>query len=301
MTPTQRAVACGCLLTLAGHAPAEQPKEPELQHYSIDMEAKLLSDRKTRGVSDSFNGPGAEFNLTAAHESGLVGYLELGSVSKTLYPKGRGMVLTTAIGYRGGRPDSFHYGVGAAQEWFPRARVEGAPTGIDWNTGEPTGFEDTKFDTSYGVIEFGYGLLYGRYLYVASKDFRGNNTSVLCGSTYLPEVLAGGDPSKAIACYGDGAQHTRGSHLFDFDLKYPLGGQTKLLAHLGYQKIHHFSGIDGTDYRLGLMHTLNGLDFSAEVVGASLNNRDFARVADSDGHVKRMDRTALVIGMGRRF
>ena len=291
------AAAAALTLSMASHiAAAAEPGEPQIASYALDIEAKVLSDRRTNGLSDTYLSPGAELTFNVAHESGMVGFLQLGNVAKESFPDG-GTTAVGAIGYRWGNPSGWHFGVGGVLEAFPRAKVKDAPR----NPLESADTVNTRFDTTFGIFEFGYGIIEGRYLLVASKDFRGNNTSVLCGSTYLPEVLAGGDPSKARACYGDGAQHTRGSHLFDFDLKYPLGGQTKLLAHLGYQKIHHFSGIDGTDYRLRIMHTLNGLDFSAEVVGASLNNRDFARVADSDGHVKRMDRTALVIGMGRRF
>ncbi|MDE2429510.1 MAG: hypothetical protein KGM99_12320 [Burkholderiales bacterium] len=293
---------CLIAITFSGAAQrAFAQTEPVIQSYSLDVEAKLLSDRKNRGISDTFNGPGAEINITAVHESGFVGYLQLGTVSKTLFVGGNGAQVTAALGYRGGQSDAFHYGVGFAQEWFPGAKVENAPTNIDWATGEPTGLVDTKFDSSFALIEFGYGILEGRYLYVLSKDFRGNNTATLCGGTYLPAVLAGGDPANAISCYGDQYKNSGGSHLLDLDMKYALNGQTKLLAHLGYQKIKNFSGLDAWDYRLGLLHTRWGLDFSAEVVGAHLNNRDFAVVTDSSGQSKKMDRTTLVLAVAKRF
>ena len=284
-------------------APAEEPK---LQSYSIDFELKAMSDRRTRGVSDSYKRPAAEFTVNAAHESGLVGFLQLGTVSKTLFPAGNGGSITGAVGYRSGDPERFHYGLGVAKEWFPSAHAE-APTGVDWETtattGVPsfTGLADTRFDTSYLVLELGWGRLEGRYLYVLSRDFRGNNTATLCGSTYLMPALLGGDPSQAINCYGSGPQQSGGSHLLDLDYKYPLNGQTKLLAHVGYQKVKNFSGIDGWDYRLGAVHTRWGLDFSAELVGAALRNRDFANVADANGNTRRVDSTTVVLSVAKRF
>lgn len=295
--------ALSATTTVHAAAPAE---EPQIQSYSIDYEIKAVTDRRTRGVSDTYNRAGAEFTLNAAHESGLLGYLQIGSVSKTLFPSGNGATITGAVGYRSGDPERLHYGVGIAKEWFPGAHAE-APTGVDWETtaatGVPsfTGMVDTRFDTSYLVAELGWGRLEGRYLYVLSRDFRGNNTATLCGSTYLMPALMGGDPTQAINCYGSGLQHSGGTHLLDLDYKYPLNGQTKLIAHLGYQKVKHFAGLDGWDYRLGVVHTRWGLDFSADLLGAALRNRDFANVADTNGHTRRVDSATVVLGIAKRF
>ncbi|UUZ55397.1 hypothetical protein LP419_06585 [Massilia sp. H-1] len=156
-----------------------------MQSYSLDIEAKVLTDRKNRGVSDTYNRPGAELTMEAVHESGLVGYLQLGTVRKEIFPDTNGLQVTGALGYRWGKSDGWHFGVGAAQEWFPGAKVNDAPTGIDWTTGQPTGLTNTKFDTTYAIFEFAYGVVEARYLYVASRDLRGNNTAIICGSTYM--------------------------------------------------------------------------------------------------------------------
>ncbi|MES2316258.1 MAG: TorF family putative porin [Pseudomonadota bacterium] len=276
-------------------------EEPVLQSYSLDIEAKVLSDRKNRGISDTYNRPGAELTLKAVHETGILGYLQLGTVRKEIFPDTNGLQVTGAVGYRWGKSDGWHFGVGVAQEWFPSAKVNDAPTGIDWTTGEPTGVVNTKFDTTYGVFEFAYGIVEARYLYVMSKDLRGNNTATICGSTYMPAVLAGGDPSKAIACYEGGFKRSGGSHLLDVDVKYPISGQTKLVAHLGLQQLQNFRDGDLVDYRLGAVHTRWGLDFGAELAGAALRNRALAVVLDSDGNSKKVDRTTVILSVAKRF
>lgn len=289
------------LAVLAGAVPLAQAQEPVLQSYSLDIEAKVLTDRKNRGVSDTYNRAGAELTVEAVHETGLVGYLQFGTVRKEIFPDTNGLQITGALGYRWGNPDGWHFGVGVAQEWFPGAKVNQAPTGIDWTTGEPTGVTDTKFDTTYGVFEFAYGIVEARYLYVASEDLRGNNTAILCGSTYMPAVMAGGDPSKAIACYAPGFKHSRGSHLLDVGVEHKLSGQTRLVAHVGLQKMCNFRDADLVDYKLGLVHTRWGFDFGAEVAGAKLRNRELAVVLDSDGNSKKVDRTALILSVAKRF
>jgi hypothetical protein len=294
--------AC-CLTVLAGAIPVAQAQsgEPEVQSYSLDIEAKVLTDRKNRGVSDTYNRPGAELTVEAVHESGLVGYLQLGTVRKEIFPDTNGLQVTGALGYRWGKSDGWHFGVGAAQEWFPGAKVNNAPTGIDWTTGEPTGLTDTKFDTTYAIFEFAYGVIEARYLYVASRDLRGNNTAIICGSTYMPAVLAGGDPTKAIDCYAQGMKHSRGSHLLDVGIEHKLTGQTKLIGHIGFQKMRNFRDADLVDYKFGVVHTHWGLDFGAEVAGAVLRNRELAVVLDSDGRSKKVDRAALILSLAKRF
>jgi hypothetical protein len=275
--------------------------DPVLQSYSFDVEAKVLTDRKNRGISDTYNRPGAELTMEAVHESGLVGYLQLGTVRKEIFPGTNGLQITGALGYRWGNSDGWHWGVGVAQEWFPGAKVDNAPTGIDWTTGEPTGLTNTKFDTNYGVFEFAYGMIEARYLYVLSDDLRGNNTAIICGSTYMPAVMAGGDPSKAIACYDGGFKRSGGSHLLDIGIEHKLNGQTKLIAHAGYQKMRNFRDADLIDYKLGIVHTRWGLDFGVELAGAALRNRELAVVLDSNGNSRKVDRTAVILSLAKRF
>lgn len=297
--------AAFAMLLAANHgALAQGPQpgaDPVIQSYALDVEAKVISDRKNRGISDTYNRPGAELTLTAVHESGVLGYLQLGSVRKEIFPETNGLQITAALGYRWGNPERWHFGLGVAQEWFPKAEARDAPTGIDWTTGMPTGLTTTKFDTTYALFEFGFGNVEARYLYVLSDDLRGNNTATLCGSSYLPAVLAGGDPTKAIACYEGGFKETGGSHLLDVNYQYRLSGQTKLVAHGGYQKMRNIRGGDVFDYKLGLVHTRWGLDWGIEVAGANLRNRDFAVVMDSDGNTKRVDRTAVIVSVAKRF
>src|SRR5262249_34744940 len=186
----------------------------------LAVEAEVSGDRRTRGISDSFNGPSAEQGLSFAHESGFVAVASFASVSKSAFPNGKGATLLFGGGYRWGGADAWHFGVGFAQELFPGAKVD-APSGLapvlDPTTGEvvglqPLGMTRTKFDTTYAVLEFGYGVLEGRYLNVVSRDYRGGNTSTIC-PLYLPDAAA------ALACYANGDFHTRGTQMLDLDLR----------------------------------------------------------------------------------
>ena len=293
-----------CLMAAlgAGALPAQAQSaaaEPEIASYSIDTTLKLSSDRKSRGVSDSFGRPGLELTVEAAHESGLVAQFQLGTVSAVSFPESNRLNPLLGVGWRGGNPDGLHYGVGAAREWFTRAKVLGAPTGFDASF-NPTGLMDSRFHTSYLLGELGWGMFTARYLQVVSRDFRGLNTSTVCAG-YIPGVLAGGDPSNAINCYGAGLQHSKGTQLLDLELDYPLNGSTKLLAHLGWQRVRNFRAMDTMDYRLGLEHTRWGVVWGAELAGARPRERELFLATDSHGKTRRLYANKLILSVAKRF
>ena len=78
---TATAVAALTLTALASTpARAAEPGEPQMASYALDIEAKVLSDRRTNGLSDTYLGPGAELTFNYAHESGLIGEAPNGKV-----------------------------------------------------------------------------------------------------------------------------------------------------------------------------------------------------------------------------
>ena len=306
-TPTPCARAALTILTLAGSACSLQAQaaasdEPVIQSYALDYEAKLTTDRRTNGLSDTFLRPGAEFTINAAHESGVIGFLQLGSVARANFPESKLWTAVAAVGYRWGNPQGWHYGVGLAQEMFPGAQVKDAPKNpfVD-----PTDTINTRFDTTFAVLELGYGIIEARYLNVLSKDFRGNNTAVVCGSRFGPEFdayTAGlADPTAAMECYGDSVKHSKGSQLLSIDTKYPLANNTKLVAHVGYTEVKNFKQVTTIDYKLGVAHTRWGLDFELDAIAASMKDRSYAVTYDVYGNTKRIDRTALVASIAKRF
>lgn len=296
------ALSCSlAALTLAAALPAHAaaPGEPEIQSYAIDMEAKVLTDRRTNGLSDTYLRPGAEFTVTAAHESGFLGYLQLGTVAKESFPDGNKTTALAALGYRWGKPDGWHFGAGAAHEMFPGSSVE-APD----NALAPTTTLKTNFDTTFGLFEFGYGIVEARYLLVLSKDFRGNNTSVVCGAAaQIGMIQTGGeDLSQAMSCYERGYHNSRGSQLLQVEAKIPLNSNTKLFTHLGYTAVRNFSFLNTVDYKLGLIHTRWGFDFEADIVGGSMRNSYYGNTATTDStSVKRIDKPALMASIAKRF
>lgn len=293
------AVLATPLLTLAlsGSVQAAEPDEPRFQSYSLDFEARLTTDRRTNGLSDTYRRPGADFTVNAAHESGLVGFLQLGTVARESFPKGNRSTVLVGAGYRWGHSEGWHFGLGLAQEMFPNAEVEAPRNAFI----DPTDTVKTRFDTTFGVLEFGYGIIEARYLLVTSRDFRGNNTAVVCGSALQVGSLEG-DVTEAMNCYDRGFQHSRGSQLLQVETRLPLTGSTQLLAHVGYTHVRHFDFLNTWDYRVGLIHKRWGFDFEADVVGGLMDNDYYAKTVNTAGtSIRRIDRPALVLSVARKF
>lgn len=287
-------------LYAAALAQAQAPGEPETAQYSVETTLRFLTDRRSRGISDSHRKPTAELHVEAAHATGLVGVFEIGGVNKHVYPESDGYNVLLAGGFRWGNPDAWHFGVGIAQEWFPGAHFE-APGAIDIaldpNTGAPmlvpANMRDTRFDTRYAVLEFGYGALEGRYLNVLSREFRGMNTGMVCGTLLLQMA----DPTQGLDCFARGDQGSRGTQLLDLDWQHAIDGRTWLLLHGGVQKVRHFSEADGWDWRAGVKHSRWGLDWTLEAVGAQMKTRELY-LGDTG---KRLDSTGIVLTIAKTF
>lgn len=283
---------------------------------------KLSSDHLTRAVSDSLNRPGLKVGASFTHKSGFVADAELATVSKKVFPNGTGADLTVGAGWRGGVPEGWHYGVGLAYEFFPEAKVT-APAnynsalvagaaqqyGVDMDTAAalvgqamgsatPVHYKQTttRFNTAYALVELGYGNLYGRLMSVLSRDYRGGNTSTICGTLFQLDPNGTAGPN----CYAGGTRHTRGSLLLDLDYKIQLQEATSLNLHAGYQRVRNFSDLNYYDLGIGLTHQWQGFEWALEASKPFTKNHALFTAMDG-ADVKQLDKAKLVVSVTKRF
>lgn len=282
------------IATLLAGAAAPSLAE-ETASFALTTEVKVTSDQRSRGVSDSFNRPGAKLNVQAAHESGLVGLAEFATVSKKQFLGGEGLGVTLAGGYRFGDPEGWHFGVGLATELFPGAKFE-APHGFDMSTGTPTDYRSTKYDSAFAVVEIGYGALEARVMNVISKTYRGANTGGVCGTMLM--LMA--DPTPGLDCYARGDHNSRGSWLVDLGYKFDLSPSTTLNLHGGYQKIANFEEANFSDYAIGITHKQWGFNWSADWMSTRTKVRELYIAFDGD-KARATDNNVLVVSVARSF
>ncbi|MBD9395446.1 TorF family putative porin [Acidovorax sp. ACV01] len=288
--PIPWAIAATVLASAATPSLAE-----ETASFSVNTEVKFTTDQRSRGVSDSLNGPGMKLSVQAVHESGLVGLAEFATVSRKQFLDGAGLGVTLAGGYRFGDPEGWHYGAGLAAELFPGAKFQ-APHGFDMGTGAPTDWRSTKYDSAFAVAEIGYGALEARVMNVISKTYRGANTGGVCGT--MVSLMA--DPTPGLACYARGDHNSRGSWLFDLGYKYALNPTTTVNLHAGYQKIANFKEADFSDYSIGVTHKRWGFHWSAEWMTTRTRVRELYIALDGT-RLRATDNNRLVVSVSRSF
>jgi hypothetical protein len=267
----------------------------ETASYAFEPTVKLSSDVRNRATSDSLSQPGVRLNLHLAHESGMTGFVELASVSTKQFLNGSGLSAVVGAGWRTGDPDAWHFGLGAAAELFPGASFD-APNSFDTNTGIPGDVRNTKYDSTFAVLEAGYGALEFRALSVLSDTYRGINTGGVCGTL----LMLNPDPMVGINCYSRGDQNSHGTWLFDLDYKYPLNPQTTLNLHAGFQRVKNFPEADVDDYAIGITHKRWGFEFTGEWLIAQTKARELYLVPDGNQLVVT-DNNKLVFTVSRKF
>ena len=282
------------LISMSSVASAAQADD-EIASYSLDVTAKLASDIRNRGTSDSLNGPGAKVSFTLAHESGLIGLVELTTVSDKQYLNSDKYNALVAGGYRFGDPDAGHYGVGVAAEFFPGGKYQ-APSHFDFENFVPTDVRTTNYDGQFAFVELGYGALEARIATVISKTYRGTNTSGVCGT--MLQYMS--DPTDALKCYARGDHNSRGSMLYDLDYKYAIGTATTLKLHAGYQQIKNFSEASFYDYGVGVVHQYLGFDWGLDWVSPRTRVRELFIAQDGD-HQRPTDEIKWVFSVSRVF
>ncbi|KEA64095.1 hypothetical protein ADIMK_1830 [Marinobacterium lacunae] len=272
-----------------------QAVEREADSYNIDTDITIKTDQRTRGISDSLMEPSLTLHTEIAHESGLIGLLEVARVSKKQFPDGSGAAITLGLGYRWGDPEAWHFGVGAAAELFPGAKFD-APHTFDLSTFTPGDFKTTDFNSNFLLFEANYGALEGRMLYVVSKTYRGADTGGVCGQM----LLLASNPTDALECYGRGDHDSRGSMLFDLDYTVDLMPATSLRLHVGHQKVKNFKEADFTDYQIGLTRKQWGLNWNVDWYATDTNARELYQVQDGN-KLRATDGNKVVFSVTRRF
>ncbi|KWA74748.1 hypothetical protein WL30_09235 [Burkholderia ubonensis] len=267
----------------------------DIASYTVAPTIGLMSDVRTRGISDSMNGPGARLSIEVAHESGLVGVAEINNVSRKEFTNGDGINITLASGWRFGNPDKWHFGVGLATEIFPGAKFD-APQAFDFVNQVPTNVTSTHYNTYYALLELGYGDLQGRIIDVISKNYRGANTGGVCGA--MLQFM--GDPTRALECYARGEHGSRGTLLFDLEYKYAIRSDTTLNLHAGYQKVANFPEANSFDYSIGLTHVRWGFQWNLSWIAAIVKTPALYAVQDGSS-VKSTSKPTFFASITRKF
>lgn len=98
-------LAIVAILAIIGIMQPAHADEHEAASYQFETEVKIVTDQRTRGISDSLMEPSVKLGAQFAHESGLVAIADVVRVSKKQFMNGEGVGVTLGAGYRFGNPE----------------------------------------------------------------------------------------------------------------------------------------------------------------------------------------------------
>lgn len=272
---------------------AAQDRQEVLQtpsSYGASAEARLTSNRTTRGVSDSALRPSVSMTIEAAHESGLAALVEIATVSRTIFIGGSGSTALLGAGYRRGSAESLRYGAGAYYEFFPGASYLAPVNPEQLFTG---GVTRKKFDTGYAIVEIGYGIVDFRYEQSLTRSFRGVSSGSVCPFLQTP--------TDQFECFVRGDVGSRGTGYLSLILKYSINSNFALSGHVGRQTVRNFAVLNLTDARMSLDYTAAAWSLGLDLTSARAKEPSLYRVMRSDGTVYQANRTHLTLRAGYRF
>lgn len=259
------------------------------QSVDFDIEARITSNRTTRGVSDSALNPSASLTINAVHDSGMVALLEVASVSNTVFIDGKLNALF-GLGYRGGNPDGVRYGVGTYYEFFPGAKYIAPMNLNDIATGTS---QKRKFDTGYLIFEVGYSIFDIRYEHTITKNFRGITSGNVC--PFLQ------DPAAQMNCYDRGDIGSGGTGYLSLIAKYKLSPTWDIGGHVGIQKVRNFDELSLRDIRLSLDYKTGNLIFGIDATAAKVKDQNQVIFIRANGDTYKANKPTIAVRASYKF
>ncbi len=283
----KKLIAILCISTLPAFA---QSPPPAPDAFNFSYEARVTTNRTSRGVTDSGLKPSASFTVNVLHESGFAGLAEFATISKDSFTNGNGSLALLGLGYRNGDPDAFHYGGGFYYEFFPGAHYK-AP--LNLSDVENGNFAKRNFNTGTAIVEIGYGPIDVRYERTLTKYNRGITSGGIC-----PFVQ---DPQQQFDCFDRGDASSATDYLSIIG-KHRLTPQLELSGHIGVQRVRNFSQINLKDVRVSLDYSVNsnwvlGMDLTSTKV----NRPDFFVTTRRDGSTFKSNKTTLAARVSYKF
>ena len=266
-------LALAASASASGIASAQQAAAPAPSPVTGNM--TLVSEYRFRGIDQTFGKPAIQGGFDYSHASGAY----LGNWNSNV---------SQGAGYPGGNIEMDFYGgykkafgdfgvdVGAIYYYYP---------GSDASLFGPANPHSTA--TNSGTVHNFEGYIGGTWKWLSLKWFH-------AFSDYFQ------------------VPDTKGTDYIDFSATYDLGAGWGVNGHVGRLKVHNYSELDYTDYKLGVTKDLTGWLFGASLIGTNAKGScPFTATgspycfADStfgfDGKSKDAGRTTIVLSVGKTF
>ncbi len=180
----------------------------------------VASQYIARGIRQTWGDPALQAGLDYSHPSGFIAGAWTSNVSHKFIDGGH-LEVDLYAGY-GWSANDVNYSAALFYYLYPGARM--AATG-------------TRYDYGEAVLSANYKWLTVKYALTVTRDYFGLNSDTL-------QEGAG--------------RHSRGSGYLDTSLDIPLGKETALQLHYGWQRVSNFSHFNWQDVKVALSRSFEG-------------------------------------------
>ena len=257
-----------------------------------------VTDYRFRGISQTLGKPALQGGLDYAHSSGLYVGTWASTVTKDLYPHGKGVEVDFYGGWKKEVAKDWTIDVGALYYWYPSAAYYTYGVGGTANTAK----SGNKFNNTEIYAAVSYKWLSAKYSYATSNYF--GATGQAFGNVALGGVNSNNTATGATT--GTATGSSKGSSYLDLSANYEFADKWTLNAHVGVMRVKTFTGLSYNDYKLGVTYDAGWASLSAAVIGTTAQSQYYrvptpAAVTAGNGSTYDPTRPTLVLGIAKTF
>lgn len=227
--------------------------------HSFTANLGVFSDYRFRGLSQTLQRPALQGGFDYAHRSGFYAGNWNSNVSSSVFPNAN-LEMDVYAGFKGSATEEVAFDVGLLYYYYPGSDA----VLVNVQTGSTSAGRIDNTEIYGGVSWKGIGLKYSH----AVSDFFG-----------IPD--------------------TRNSGYLDLTGSFDLGSGWGLNAHIGHQKVRHFSDASYTDWRIGATKEINGYIFGLAWVDT--NAKDTVYTYSDSRKTMNLGKSGGVVSVSRSF
>ena len=257
-----------------------------------------VTDYRFRGISQTLGKPALQGGLDYAFSPGFYVGTWASTVTKDLYPHGKGLEVDFYGGWKKEFAKDWTIDLGALYYWYPSAAYYTYGVGGTAATAK----SGNKFNNTEVYLGLSYKWLSAKYSYATSNYFGAS------GQAFGNTALGGVDSTNTVtgAVTGTATGSSKGSSYLDLSANYEFAPKWTLNAHVGVLRVKTFTGLSYNDYKLGVTYDAGWASLSAAIIGTSGQSQYYriptpAAVTAGVGSTYDPTRPTLVLGILKTF
>ena len=257
-----------------------QTPAPTPEH-TVTGNMTITSDYRFRGISQTFGegfftpGPAIQGGIDYSHKGGFYLGNWNSNVSGNQFPNGAGIEMDFYGGWKG-QFDDFGIDVGTIYYYYPGSKFTytgGSTTINNW---------EAYLGGSWKFLSLKYSY--------AFTDYFGMSESVVTGLC---------NPNRSCTTLSPNG-NTKGTQYLMGAFNYEIMPKLTLTATAGYTWVKHYEDLSYFDFKVGVTYDLGGWLLGASIIGTDAD-KNYWYASNSDGKVRDIGTTGLVISVGKTF